>query len=474
MRLPKPISGFRATSSTLALALALIGVYLVSFAPPAPEIPEPQNFDKLEPQLRDYLTEKLRWVREAPKRADRHATLGLIYAVNGLWVEARHSFSNAAALNPKEPLPWMYGGVAAQELGDLPAATATYRDLTARFPSFAPGFYRLGSALLRAGQAEEAENAYQRLTALAPGEWRGFAGLGEIKARQGHHAQAAELLEKAVQLDESAQNARHLLGQMYLKLGRKEDAERELRLSRDAFESPVPDEWSKIAWQHIRVLQDQARLASDCLESGEPEKAVEILARASAYHPEDVGLMNQLAIALNRSEQPQKACAVAMQALQKDRNYVPAIITLSLCQQKLGESMPALATAERAITLAPNTSQAYIAKANALLASERDAEAVTALEAAARLDPQNPELPMEIGDVLWRNLKRPHEARDRYEAARRLNPVLVPVHLRLADLYLHLRNVDAAASVIANLRKIAPKIPELDVLERRLRKFVPP
>lgn len=468
MLLPKRL--LRGAFPGVIIALAgLAGILAYArLRTPTPEVPAPKDLAKLEPQLRDYVTANLQWVREAPRRADRHARLGLIYAVNGLWFEARQAFQNAALLDGNEPLAQMYIGVASQETGDFNAAAKTFREVTTRFPKFAPGFYRLGYVELRTGNLDDAEKAFQRLTILSPQEWRGHAGLGEIMIRKGRFSDAVPWLEKALQLEPAAKIAHHLLGQAYRGLGRVEAAEWEQQLGKNAEASPMPDAWSAAAIQHIRVLQDQVQLANECFETGEPGKAVEILERAFAYHPDNFSLMNQLAIALNRANQPQKARALLRQALDKNDRYVPALITLSLCLQMLNENEAALATAERAMTLAPDVPQSHIAKANALLALERDSDALGALQFARRLDPKNAEIPMQMGDILWRNLNRVIEAKERYEEARNLDPVLVPILVRLGDLYLHLGDLDQARACLARLRRLSPALPELRVLEERL------
>src|SRR5205823_10801629 len=127
---------------------------------------------------------------------------------------------------------------------------------------------------------------------------------------KGLNAEAARWLERAIQLDPSAKSAHHLLGQAYRQLGRSEEAEFEVGLGRNSADFPMPDAWSKTATEHVRLLQDQIQMANDLSNEGQFLKAVEVLAKAFAYHPNNISLMNQLAIALNRSDQPHKARAV--------------------------------------------------------------------------------------------------------------------------------------------------------------------
>lgn len=436
---------------------------------PALAVPIPPDLERLEPQLRAYVLEKVNWVRDAPRSANRHATLGMVYAVNALWPEARQAFQNAAVLDPKEPLASLYGAIATQELGQFDDALRLLRQLTTQFPRFAPGLCRLGEALLRAGNVEEAGPAFERLTALAPEEWRGFAGLGDVKLRKGDDHSAARLLERAIALDPTAKKAHHLLGLAYRGLGRLDDAQLELSLGLNGADYPMPDAWSETAPQHMKLIQDQVEIANQYSLTGQAGQAVEVIAKALTFQPTNLALLNNLAIAYNRSGQPDKARSILLQVLRTDPRNLPALVALSFSCSALDRYDEALGYADKSIALAPDTANPYVAKANVLLAMERDLDALQALQSALRCDPRNAEIQLEIGDVCWRNLQRPAQAMENYQAARRSNPALMPVYVRLADLHLQLNQPGEARAALETLRKLPHDARELAALENRLR-----
>jgi tetratricopeptide (TPR) repeat protein len=456
--------GILVIAGGLAGSAVLLGFWL---SKPAPHVPVPASLDKLEPQLRAYVGEKVQWVRDAPRSPDRQATLGMVYAANALWAEARLAFSNVVQLSPKEPLAHLYVAVATQELGEMSESAALLRSVTERFPDFAPGFYRLGEVSLRLGAVAEAERAFQRLISLAPQEWRGHAGLGEVRLRQERYEEAVTLLEHAIQLDPEAKRAHNLLGLAYRAVGRMEEAKLELSLGMNPTTYPMPDAWSRRVPEHMRLLQDQLDMANEYAAAGRAQKAVELLETALQYHPDNVGLLNALAIAYNRAGLPERAEPVLKKALTINERYLPARVTLSFTLQAAGRSEQALAEADHALALSPNTTQAHMARANALLGMERDREALEALQAAADCDPKNAEIQMEIGDVYWLNLEQPDEAVRHYHTATNLNPVLWPVYVRLADYHLQKRNHEAVQPLLALLRRLAPRSPELPLLENR-------
>ena len=410
----------------MVLAAALVGLgglaLFLQFGKPLLPIPTPPDLERLEPQLQAYVREHIAAVRRTPRQARSHATLGLVYAANGLWASARSAFENAVRLDPREPLAHLYLAIAKQEIGEQEPALEDLRRLAAQFPDFAPGQYRLGEALLRVGAVPGAEQCFLRLTALAPREWRGFAGLGEVKLRQGKAAEAAALLENAIKLDAGAKSAHHMLGQAYQRLGRTEEAQRELRLGLDATSYPMPDAWSVEAAGHMKLLRDLVEMAKEYTDGGAPAKAVSVLESVLPYHTNNLGLLNNLAIAYNQSGQPQKALSLLERALSLDDRYVPGRLALSATCLALGRNAEALDHAIRAATLAPRNVQPLVAKANALLALERDSDALAALVDASALDPQNAQLHVEMGDICLFNLERPAEAITHFRKATGLAP----------------------------------------------------
>ncbi|MFM7553834.1 MAG: hypothetical protein ACKPAH_00815, partial [Verrucomicrobiota bacterium] len=72
----------------------------------------------------------------------------------------------------------------------------------------------------------------------------------------------------------------------------------------------------------------------------------------------------------------------------------------------------------------------HLALANAYLAAEQDAEALSALDEASRCDPANAEILLESATIRWRNLRDAAVALALLDRAIDLQPSLVPA-LRL-------------------------------------------
>ncbi len=76
-------------------------------------LPDP---DSLDPQIRRYVLDHVKWVQEAPNEAHRQATLGLVYVANGLLPQALESFQNAVRLSPYEPHAHLHVAISTMEM----------------------------------------------------------------------------------------------------------------------------------------------------------------------------------------------------------------------------------------------------------------------------------------------------------------------------------------------------------------------
>ena len=107
--------------------------------PPAEAtVPVPADFATLELQVRAYIQPYIDKAKSVPQDADARATLGLVYAANGLWTSARACFAEEVRLEPGDGQAHYYLGIATAELGDLDGAIAIYRNVAVRLPNFAP------------------------------------------------------------------------------------------------------------------------------------------------------------------------------------------------------------------------------------------------------------------------------------------------------------------------------------------------
>lgn len=94
-----------------------------------------------------------------------------------------------------------------------------------------------GAFLVREGRADEALRPLKQAAESHPDSSRANAELGKALMYAGQPGIAVSSLEKAVALDARAWPVRLLLGRAYLLVGRKDDAERELRIGQSGWTS---------------------------------------------------------------------------------------------------------------------------------------------------------------------------------------------------------------------------------------------
>lgn len=458
------------------LVSALAALLVVSFlwwgihrSSPPPPLVRPGTGMTLDAQVRDYLNGLIAEAERNPSDPDRRKELGLAYAANGLWSEARETFLGLRFMVPSQPLAPMYAAVALQELSDEAGAWREFVQVTSNYPAFAPGWFRVGEAALRRGDQPKAEQAFEQLMVLAPREWRGPAGLGELRLRQGRPEEAQSLLERAIQIDFSAKPAHYLLGQVYRTLGRTNEAELALDLGSAENRLPMADEWSEEAPRHMRLLPDQLAQADELSQRGQPAQAVQLLRRALRFHGEKPELLNGLAIAFNRAGQSQEALECVNRALVTDPKSVAARVTRTLVHARLGQWDAGRADAEEALRLAPCLTQAHLALAELWLGQDQDRKAVSALEDALHCDPKNADIHVEIGDILWHNLGEKGSAMNHYRAALAIHPALARAWSSLGQLQWETGDSSSARQTLHQLIRIAPQGRERAELEASMK-----
>lgn len=437
------------------------------FAPPPP-IAAPVQLASLDPQVRDHLEGLARQAARHPRDPAFRAELGLAFAVNDLWKEARQSFLDALQLGDRDPLTRMYLAAAEQEGGEPEAGLATLQRLVEDQPGFAPAWQRLGLAQLARGDAGAAAAAFTRVTQLAPEAWHGWAGLGEAQLRQQQTTAAVASLQEALRKDPGARPAHHLLGQAWRALGRTNEAALALQAGHGQTIPPMPDAWTERAFGHMRLLPDQFDRAGEWMAQGDPLQAVRLLQPALEYHPTNVAVAIRLAEALTAAEQAADARKLLAPFLDADPRNLALLTAAAHAAASAGQADEAAALASRALEINPDRVESHVALADARLAAGRDREAADILAQAIRLSPRNPALLLQLGDLLHHNLQDAAAALTRYEQALAADPLNPAALERVAGCRLELGQTEGVAGLIDRHLALTGPGPVVDELRRRL------
>ncbi len=456
----------------------------------------PEGFESFDPEWKALIEARAEEVRANPRDAHALAELGIVYEQARLWAEARKTFEAARALEPTEPA-WPYhvalcihkGALLEDALAPLEAS----RETTA---SFAPAQHLLGTLYLQDGRLEEALVAFERTIELAPLAPEGWTGKGETLLAQGQAAEARLSLEEAVRLDREYAAGHYLLGRALDELGLRDEAARELAAGAGGSPRILSDELGKQPSDPgvgllQRMGEARARLAAGdpagalrivdaflevapdepmalslrgrlLLELGRPKEAEIALTHSLAKDPDSAETLGLRGIARMQTGQREAARGDLERTASLDPSSLLAQLNLSTCNLELGRFPDALAAADRAILLAPDQVEPGLAKARALLASNRRDEAQAILEDLIQRVPGDFRLHETLGR-LYLDAGMHLEARDLMLRVVESQPRNAGAWFQLARAHLALGDFAAARQAIDTCKVLG--VPETAVAE---------
>ncbi|MCI0387416.1 MAG: tetratricopeptide repeat protein [Acidobacteria bacterium] len=186
-----------------------------------------QAYGRLSKQMFDLLTER------SPDSARRQQMLGEAQAVAGNRDAAEKHFR--AALEKRADFHGVHLALGELYLGsgDYENAEREFREEVRLLPGSALAAYKLGAVLLNRGQVREAIAELKRANELQPEMPEILLEFGKAAAAAGEFALSEKLFRQILALEqrsELAEAAHFQLAQIYRRMGRAADAEREMKL----------------------------------------------------------------------------------------------------------------------------------------------------------------------------------------------------------------------------------------------------
>ncbi len=146
--------------------------------------------------------------------------------------EAVRFFRSKVEREPGNSLFRVLLGAALWDVTDYESALEQYRVASEQAPNSAKAHFLKGSAHRLLGQDVEARSSFESCLRVDADFQPALYALGKLRAGEGEWADAALLLERARDGDSKAQPVRLELGRVYRRLGRFDDAIRELTTAR--------------------------------------------------------------------------------------------------------------------------------------------------------------------------------------------------------------------------------------------------
>jgi len=137
----------------------------------------------------------------------------------------------AAALDPKLPLVHELLGELYTYKSRIPEAIAEFEKELAINPADAPAYYKLADAYTHIQKYDEAQRLLQRSIRLDSTSTTPFILMGKVLEKKGDYDLALTALQRAAKMDPNNPMTHQLLGLAYRDMGKKEEAESELKLA---------------------------------------------------------------------------------------------------------------------------------------------------------------------------------------------------------------------------------------------------
>jgi tetratricopeptide (TPR) repeat protein len=423
--------------------------------------------DSVEPDVKDLVDRHVALVRAAPSSAKAHATLGLVYEANELWVPAAASYANAAKLDPSQPLWDYHRSISLREAGNVEEADRLLRDSAARLPDVPGVQHRLGSALFDAGDLDAAAEAFQRALAKAPEQPEILVGLAFVDLGKDDFAGARDLCFRALKKDSAYQQAHYALGLAYRGLGDAKNAY--LGMTQGAagkrryLDDPLTAELRTYQVNTMSLVAEANRLG----QAQRRDEALALWARIAERNPRDKAMLTNYGSSLLTAGRVDEAIATLERSLALDPNEPVTLVNLCEAYVAAQKLDLALERGDKAVALAPDSSRAHRARARALAARQNYTEAYAELQEAVRIDPKDPTSEIALGEMCTL-VGKSQEAVAAFRSALDLDPTNLPVRVNLAFLTLRSGDAEGARIQLKELQRMAPDQPRVKALAAEL------
>jgi protein O-GlcNAc transferase len=407
----------------------------------------------------------------------------------GKYPEARDKLRQALKHDPRSPALWSYLGLAEAQLNDLDAAISDFQKALLFAPNDAQTHFNLGLLYRRKGDSQKALETYRRGLRLDPDDAAANQNYALLLMEMGKFREAIAPLQKLRGLGASDPSVRVAVIESYLKGGMNVEGETEIRSFLQAPNATSADKLklakvliedkqlkeAQLVLEHVvRVSPDSddahAQLGLLLADKEQYEEATREMGRAVQLSPDSAEYSMRLAeILILWKHYP---TALEFLAAVKDRfgglaeyqyrlglayyglHQIPQAITvfenlarehpeldlvqffLGNCYQTTGAFEKAERHYKRAIEVNPQKASYYAALAQLLRKQTKDRteEALTYLEKALLLDPQDLQSKLELALCYEKKLNYA-KAQSLLEEAVQQRPDLISAHVTLARVY---------------------------------------
>ena len=356
------------------------------------------NFEGMEKQVLEKIRKLAQEVQDNPTSAYSWGRLGINLDVHDLKKESLVCYEKAATLNSQDFRWPYYKGIVLAGMGSADSIPYLEKATTLK-PSYAPAWVRAGQALLDAKRPDEATQKFRTAIELEPSS-HAYLGLARVQLSKGNAEESLATLLEAVKLNPKHGEAHGLLSEVYRRLNRQQESQRELWISQQLPErTPLPDQqmgdWANEGvssyWYDVR--------GRAYLQNGEYEAAVKELTMA-ANATTDARVFDTLGIAyqyLRRFDEAEQYHLKAIQMQPKSGSMLNNLASVYFEKKNLPK---AFETMEKAIQAEPNFAYSYHHLGQMYLRVRNRKAAMEVYRLGTSRLPQNPQLSTQLAWML--------------------------------------------------------------------------
>jgi tetratricopeptide (TPR) repeat protein len=390
----------RGTASVILAAL--LELSCAKSVPPVPAV----TVDGLDKDVKSAILKSRAEALAQPKSAQASGNLGMVLEAHTLYQPAALAYQRAVALDPKDFAWRYYLALCLEKNGQLDEALKSVTDgLTIR-PDYAPAVLERASLLLKLGRFSESDATLEPFLAKSTsadnsGSPLALYLLGRVKFAQQDFAAADDLYRRATVAWPAYGSAWFGLGETSKRLGRTGESEKDYQLAQ-THKDQYPPAGDPLHTQMMKLatgIENRLIEAKQLLNKREFDQSSQIYKDVLKQYPDNLDcLVNLLYIA----QYPNQATPKEVEDLY-----------------------------QRARAQSPQLAEVYMYHGTALAAQNKYDAAVSELEKAIQLKPNNAETHAWLADVRERQ-HRPADAIEQYRIALQQQPDFRVARMELA------------------------------------------
>jgi tetratricopeptide (TPR) repeat protein len=309
-----------------------------------------------------------------PGQGAYYHQLGLIRSREGCRPEALEAFQQALqrGMGTDESLAWRHVGDVYVDLLAPEKAVEAYQNAIKFDPNDAAAHLALGKLYLDRNNSDRAILELSAALKLSPDLADVHASLGRAWRAKGDPAAALNILKQDVERNPSDQEARYVLGQTLLSVGRTDDGRREM------------DEFRRVQ-ERISQTNSLFESAVQRAQAGELERAENLLKETLRLAPQYAPALRVLGAVLLNQGNTQRALEMLQQALASNPLNPETYFDMATAYFRSGKLSEALEMAGRALIVEEEDARYYSLLGGIYSKMKRPTEARAAVERAAQL-----------------------------------------------------------------------------------------